>query len=238
MILISAAPIRSQSAEEMKASINRIKMDAEYIYGQSFDIDENEAYSNALSELADLANEMREMESLQSVYASELSPFAKSFTYTHGDKTCVFLYISVEEALTLPVRASNSLSATSQQSSQSAVLRPSSNTGNPAHSIPSSSPCAPAASNDVLRTLCSQDNWIEIKGFMKTFKDEGKIKEIGNCLSPADVPADAYSILIDDMYGILAILYPKNSPARLNARTNQPDNESNYPNCKIIVWYK
>ncbi len=94
------------------------------------------------------------------------------------------------------------------------------------------------ADKSVLETLCGQDNWVEIKGFLSSFKKEGKIRETGRCLSPSEVPDDAYSILMDEMGGILAIMSPKNLPNRLNHKTNQTDNENNHANCKFIVWYK
>ena len=92
--------------------------------------------------------------------------------------------------------------------------------------------------NDILNTLCNQDNWTEVKGFLSAYKTEGRLKETGSCTKISDIPMDAYRILIDEQYGILAILAPKNLNDRINIKTNKLDKESNYSNCAVIVWFK
>lgn len=96
---------------------------------------------------------------------------------------------------------------------------------------------APAA-DYIIAALCGQDNWPEIKGLLSAYKDIGQIRQTGYCTSAAEVPGDAVAILVDDMYGILSILSPSSSPRRINYRTGRPDSENNYPNCKVIVWYR
>lgn len=236
-ILSSAA----QTPDETKAMIDDIKMNETFIYGEDSDNDDNSAYENALSDLTLSANEIRIENGQSEVTMAEIGPFVKKLRYIKGQRRVTFLYAEVEAILALSNKTRND--ATVQDiisdgngAADSSVSQDSAPSGAAISTV--SAMEAARLSDDIIQTLCNQDNWSEIKGFLSYYKQMGKIKETGLCLNPSEVPDDAYSILIDEMYGILSILSPKNIPGRINYRTNQPDSESNYSNCKVIVWYK
>ncbi len=255
-MLVSSSPLYAQSPYEIEGQMDEIKLNENMIYGEDFNANKDIAYDNALSELLTYANELRVEKGKEVIKTSDLQPWVKELRYTKGSRYIVLVYMPLSQmfSLTSKSRADIVSQAAPNQSSQNNALenetdvKPESETRftfvpnnsnsngvvttseNISHPVP--------LSNDILDTLCSQDNWVEIKGFLITYKKEGKISSVGNVLSYAEVPEDAYAILMDEMGGILSILSPKNSEKRINYRTNQEDNETNYSNCKFIVWYR
>lgn len=243
--MILALPCLAQSPEEIEKKMDEIKMDIAFIYGEDYNDNMDMAYQNALTELVSSINEMRGEKGKVHITVSDIQPILKELRYTKSTRNVSFLYIPVNQALLLTPKQKIDVATTEPNSTpnnnaivQNQITEDNSkftfvpNTLQPNHNDISTS------DKGILETLCSQDNWVEIKGFLTSFKKEGKIKETGNSLSYAEVPDDAYSILMDEMGGILSIMSPKNSPNRINHKTNQIDNETNYINCKFIVWYK
>lgn len=218
MALCMSLRINAQTANDVMAQMHAIKMDANYYYGESFDNDASLAYDSALQDLIVSANEARVEVGKAELAAADIIPLVKELKCQADGRVTVVVYISAKELMELENR-NNAPAAVTQQQPQ---LQQSS--------------VAPA--DDLMQILCNQDGWIEIKGILKYYKNLGKIHETGNCFTSADLPDDAYAILIDEAYGILAILSPKNQSPRINYRTNKPDSETNHPDCKIIVWYK
>lgn len=214
LMALLAIPCFSQSPKEIEARMDEIKMDASFIYGEAFSLDKDAAYHNAFTELLVYVNELRGERHIHPMDDADLRASAKELRYSKGARYVAFIYVPWKDVL--PQK---------QRKVETAAV---------SHDAPAQTP----DEGEILRTICGQDNWTEIKGFLTAFKKEGKIRETGNCRAAADVPSDAYSILMDDLGGILAVLSPKGQSGRMNCRTNQPDNENNYSNCKFIVWYK
>ena len=243
--MIMALPCFAQSPEEIEKKMDEIKMDEAFIYGEDYNDNKDMAYQNALTELLSSINEMRGEKGKDYITVSDIQPILKELRYTKSTRNVSFLYIPIHQALSLTPKQkidvatsepnstqNNNAIDLNQRTEDNSKFNFVPNTPQPNHNAFSTS------DKGILETLCSQDNWVEIKGFLTSFKKEGKIKETGNCLSYAEVPDDAYSILMDEMGGILSIMSPKNSPNRINHKTNQTDNENNHTNCKFIVWYK
>lgn len=241
-------PSFAQSPEELEQRMDEIRMDEAYIYGDDYNDNMDMAYQNALTGLLASVNELRADKGLEFITASSLQPVVKEMKYTKGTRCVVFLYLSLTQAMSLatgpkanvvalpeskPVDNKNNASVPQKREEQSRLSSVTTVLTSQAVSAVS-----PAADNGILDVLCAQDNWVEIKGLLISFKKEGRIKETGNCRSYTEVPDDAYAILMDSMGGILSIMSPKNSPERINHKTNLKDNENNHTNCKFIVWYK
>ena len=223
----------AQTVEETERLMNDIKMDETMLYGEDFNENKVMASNNALYELLTHVNELRTDRELPILVATDLQTAVKEISYSKNGRHFVMVYIPIEEMYALPKRKGSSTPASPVPESKP--------TQTPTHTsaAPTTSTIKPiGSSDDILDILCGQDNWTEIKGFLSDFKSKGKIKETGFSQRASEVPEDAYTILIDEMYGILAILSPKNSKNRINYRTNQPDSETNYSNCKVIVWYR
>ena len=246
MIISSSLSIFAQSPEEIEEKMNDIKMKTDVIFGEGFDTDKNMAYDNALSELVLSSNEIRDENGLKPLKATDLQPVVEELSYTQGQRHFIMVYLSKSQMLSLTPK--NHSDIIEQEAPLYAA--PGGNGGSSDSYQPeeyySPSPAPqntaviqqPPLPDDILQSLCAQDNWTEIKWLLSNYKKQGKISETGRCTSASDVPADAFSILIDEMYGVLSILSPKNLPNRINYRTNQADSESNYSNCKVIVWYR
>lgn len=265
LVLLLTFPCVAQSPEEIERQMDEIKMNESYIYGEDYSDDKDMAYQNALVELLSSINELRGEKGKEYLTVGDIQTIVKELRYTKGTRNVAFLYLPLDRAMALsakqkidvagagtaPRRSDSAVAQTSgRQQAQTAKPAPKP-TPAPAQTQSDNASSKPAATStlsgaksfapadkSVLETLCGQDNWVEIKGFLSSFKKEGKIRETGRCLSSSEVPDDAYSILMDEMGGILAIMSPKNLPNRLNHKTNQTDNENNHANCKFIVWYK
>lgn len=265
LALLSTFPCFAQSPEEIERQMDEIKMNESYIYGEDYSDDKDMAYQNALVELLSSINELRGDKGKEYLTVGDIQTIVKELRYTKGTRNVAFLYLPLDRAMTLSAkqkidvagagttsRRSDSAVAQTSDRQQAQTAKPAPKpTPAPAQTQVDNASSKPAvgstqsgaksfapADKGILETLCGQDNWVEIKGFLSSFKKEGKIRETGRCLSPSEVPDDAYSILMDEMGGILAIMSPKNLPNRLNHKTNQTDNENNHANCKFIVWYK
>lgn len=239
-------PSFAQSPEEIEAKMDEIKLNEKYIYGEDYNNNKDIAYDNALWELLSSANEIRAEKGLEMLKAPDLQPVIEELRYSKDQRFTVFVYIPL--SLMLNMNSKSHLDVVphndhirKNDSSSSAQVQDKPEVKNPTPAsdhTPVQSPETTPLPNDILMTLSVQDNWIEIRGFLSQYKRDGKIKETGNTQNFEEVPNDAYSILIDEMGGILSILSPKNSPHRINYKTNKQDNETNHPNCKFIVWYK
>lgn len=207
--------------DEIKDKTDSIKLDAAYIYAEAFG-DANWAFENALINLTASANEIRQGRGMPQITDQELKPKASELQYTRRGRLTVFLYISIEEMLKI---------GKAEAAAEPAPAIP------PKPTQPAQ-PAAGAFSAEALRSIAIQDNWIEVKGILSSMKKSGKLKENGTCKSPGEVPDDAYSLLIDDMQGIIALLTPKKMGPQKNLKTNRPAQESDFTNCKAIVWFK
>lgn len=238
----------AQTPEEIESKMDEIRADENCVYGESSGDDKDIAFQNALNDLTLSANEMRAVKGKDVITSSDMLTVVKELRYQKGSRHTVLVYLPMSQMLGITSKSLSDVVAQSvpSQPSQSSVpsqhkieqeqkftfvTNGQAETTHPAN-IQTQLP------DDIMQTLCSQDNWMEIKGFLTTYKGEGRISSVGNVLSFAEVPDDAYAILMDDMGGILSILSPKNSENRINYRTNQTDSETNHSNCKFIVWYK
>ncbi|MDE5878213.1 MAG: hypothetical protein K2H47_12055 [Muribaculaceae bacterium] len=236
--------------EEIEANMDRIKLDERFIYAENFSEDMDTAYENALSELIATINELESISSVNELRIKEkkaplkvetevLKPFVKELRYSTGTRNTVFLYlplawikITADRTGVEVVPSENDMTAqTSPSQSTSAT-----DSGRPEPVKPTSSTQLPPM-NDILKTLCAQDNWVEIKGLLIEYKNQKKITT-GTVKTASEVPEDAYSILLDNRGSILAILSPKTSGDRINYKTNLSDDESNHKDCIAIIWYR
>ncbi len=255
--LVSSSCLYAQSSKSTETQMNEIKLNENMIYGESSDENKNIAYSNALFDLLEYANKLRAKKGNDLIKVSDLQTVVKELAYLDLEKNrhTVLVYIPLLQLFSITSKSHADIiqQSSNNQSSQNCIseterdsitdsepnftLVPNNSNYN-GTSIPENIYNTAPLPNEILNTLCGQDNWTEIKGFLTAYKKQGKIKETGFTTSHTEVPVDAYSILIDEMYGILAILSPKNTANRINYRTNRPDSETNHSNYKVIVWYR
>lgn len=249
LAIFSLTTAFAQSADEIQTKMDEVKLDESLVYGEDLNDDKDMAFQNALIELTTYSNELRLERGLGVITTSDLQTVVKELKYQTGSRHTVLVYLPMNEMFSIVSKspAEFVFADTASESRQDPPSQGSQNSSQEesAYFVPNRQQGTSNASNnqtplpdDITQTLCGQDNWTEIKGFLTAYKRDGKIRSVGNVLSYAEVPDDAYAILMDDMGGILSILSPKNSKTKINYRTNQVDDESNHSNCKFIVWYK
>ena len=250
--------------DDVAAEMKKIKQSEDFVYDESYNENKDVAFDSALQTLVVTINMLRNDEGLETVTVADVQPFAQELSRQLSGQYNVMVYMPIVEALKL-THKDNSLvvqqaggSMTSVQTGTSAssggsggiVFVPNNSSGSAGSSSSTSSSggatpsSSGAASNshplpgDVTKTISRQDNWTEIKNLIAAYKQNGKIKDNGFTQSWEEVPEDAYSIFIDDMYGIMSVMSPKNSGADFNYKTNRKDSNSNYTNYYVIVWYR
>jgi len=255
VIIAFISPLKSTAltTAEIQAKMDEIKLNETFIYGEDFRDEENLAYQNALSELVNYANEIRVEKGLQMLSIGDLQTKVKDLKYTKDGRHTVLVYLPLQEMLSMVIKSHNDVVSQANVSSSTTpatnpssekIYKDSSEEKDGYVFVPNRQPSAhntdtdPHLRTEVLDALASQDNWLEIRGLLIQFKQDGKIKKTGNVNTQVDVPDDAYSIFLDELGGILAILSPKSSTDRFNYKTNLRYDGSNFTDCKFIVWYK
>ena len=224
-------------------SINLIKLDAGYVYGESYGTDRDLALEGALKDLAFYCNEIRNEAGKDSLAVSSLMANVRELVYCKAAKYTAVVYIPVEKMLSLTASRPNAGRTNGDAAQTSHRPEP------PRRPEPPQKPEKPeppvrdmqlagTALDELTRTLSTQDNLVEIKSFLSEFKKDGRVHTTGATTQVAEVPADAYSILFDGMGGVLSVLSPKAAGTQMNYRTNLEDNHSNHSNCKFIIWYR
>lgn len=218
--------------DKIDEKMNRIKLDENMLYGQSYGTDSASVFENAFRELLSSANDLRISKGKEMIKASDIKSLVKELKYIEFRRYVILIYAPAKELIAIKGKTA----ATIETPQPDIHFIPTHTSEKPRKQLPAI--VAPTQDQSVLMELIRhQESWIEIKGFMTEYKRKGKIMT-GVCENQGEVPEDAFSILIDEMGGILAILSPKKRNLRINHRTNLADAESNYPDCKYIVWYR
>lgn len=233
-------------------SMNLIKLDAAYVYGESYGTDRDLTLEGALKDLAFYCNEIRHEAGKDSLAVSNLMANVKELVYCRADKYTAFVYIPVEKMLSLTASRPNAGGTNSNTAQASHRPQPPRRPEPPRKPEKTEPPrkeekpeppvrnmqLAGTTLDELSRTLSTQDNLVEIKTFLSEFKKDGRVTATGATTQAAEVPADAYSILFDGMGGVLSVLSPMSAGPQMNYRTNLEDNQSNHSNCKFIIWYR
>lgn len=247
----------ADTPEESERKMDEIKLDATYVYGESFNSNADIAYDNSLTDLIIYCNEIRVEKGLDQLKSSDLQPVAKEIKSFQNGQYTVFLYLSVDDMMKMQSKSRASIVGNNSQSQsqphpQTQLQSQQNNSETSLVSHPQNSNLTfvpnkpnnqqttnvPALPSDILEALTIQNTWTELKPMIIHYKDLGKISATGSTQQWDAVPDDAYAILFDADAGVLAFLSPKNDIERLNYKTNSIDNIANYSNCKFIVWYK
>lgn len=257
ILLVCSAASFGQSPQEIEEKMDDIKLDSKYLYAESTRDNKDLAFDDALNQFVVRVNELYETSQIPcEITVKQVLTRVSDLEYFDDGYYTVMVYMPVAEILDVnnmgvetaaPENVPVTVQIQSPAPSPSEAVSPDQVPSQAAASA-RTAPAAPApapyptgfvgSGQSVTQTLSSLDNWKEMKEIIINFKSEGKIKENGNCYNMEEVPADAYAILFDGYGGILAILSPKNSPTRINHKTNRSDNETNHPDYKFIFWYK
>ena len=251
LVLLFTVEGLAQTPEEILEEMDKVKLDANYLYGEGFQEDYEKAQAEALNHLMEIINEVRLESCKGNLKPSQVIPLMKELKYDGEYGWDILLYFPKEQAISMsgkptPISTPEPNNTPTQTPNPNPNPNPTptpSPTPSPSPSLTPSPTPTPAASSDrkmeeITRNFGMQDSWIEIKSLFVEYKNNGWISQNGAVEDISIVPSDAYSILIDEHGGVLAILSPKISEKRINYKTNQIDNEANYSNCRFIVWYK
>lgn len=253
-ILFVLMPLCAGARTSIEARMDSIKLNEAYIYGDDCNKDLDVAWRNALMELVNDANEIRLERGKPVLATSDLQDEVKWLQHAVKGGYEVMVYLPVQKLLEMGVKMEDANAESSVGASTAddrpEISKPEKNNDQPAgrDDSPSISPiqqpglqlsyASPQSLSDVHDAFASQDNWIEIKGLFTAYKKDGIITSNGNVRFQEEVPEDAYSILMDELGGILAVLSPKSSSVRIDYKTGLPAGETIFTDCKFIVWYK
>lgn len=244
----AAAGAQTDNFAAVEDSMNLIKLDAAYVYGEAYDTNRDLALEGALKDLAFYCNEIRNEAGKDSLGIFNLMANVKELVYCKADKYTAFVYIPVEKMLSLTASRPNAGNTNGSTAATQPPRRPEP-PRKPEKTEPPRTPEKPeppvrnmqlagTTLDELSRTLSTQDNLVEVKSFLSEFKKDGRVTATGATTQAAEVPADAYSILFDGMGGVLSVLSPRSAGPQMNYRTNLEDNQSNHSNCKFIIWYR
>lgn len=233
--------LRGQTAKGVIDQMNDIKLDESFIFGEGSHVNKDVAYENAMTELLSYANEIRlESGKVNKIIFSDVSHIVKQINHFDGNRYCILIYIQRDPILSMAgySQAQESLSTlNAKPEAKESIEQTEPKNPDTPKGIKVNEKITPLP-DDMLYILSAQDNWMEIQGLLTKYKSQGKIKEAGQCTDISKIPAGTYRFLMDGLYGILAFLAPTDSNNVINLKTSQIDKDSNYPNCKVIVWFR
>lgn len=239
LILVAGTTMAQTSMEE----VNRIKRDAEYLYG--------EATMNDKQAALQLAYELLETEiknwaaaknsKITSVTASKIFEVADTIILSRRNMIRAFVYVSTKnlkaqkgKTLTIEINKSEPITKTVVEKKEETVVQ--ANPVTPATVIKEEPkkvvPTKPK--NDALEKLLKLTSFYDLEKTIEPLRIEGKIKSYGKYATMKN-PEECYLIIYDTDANIRAIL-GKGTDSRKNLRTGKDDTERTYKGCGAF-WF-
>ena len=230
-------------AQTSMSEINRIKRDAEYLYG--------EATMNDKQAALQLAYELLETEiknwaaaknsKITSVTASKIFEVADTIILSRRNMIRAFVYVSTKnlkaqkgKTLTIEINKSEPISKPVLEKKEETVVQ--ANPVTPATVIKEEPkkvvPTKPK--NDALEKLLKLTSFYDLEKTIEPLRIEGKIKSYGKYATMKN-PEECYLIIYDTDANIRAIL-GKGTDSRKNLRTGKDDTERAYKGCGAF-WF-
>lgn len=230
-------------AQTSMSEINRIKRDAEYLYG--------EATMNDKQAALQLAYELLETEiknwaaaknsKITSVTASKIFEVADTIILSRRNMIRAFVYVSTKnlkaqkgKTLTIEINKSEPITKTVVEKKEETVVQ--ANPVTPATVIKEEPkkvvPTKPK--NDALEKLLKLTSFYDLEKTIEPLRIEGKIKSYGKYATMKN-PEECYLIIYDTDANIRAIL-GKGTDSRKNLRTGKDDTERAYKGCGAF-WF-
>lgn len=230
-------------AQTSMSEINRIKRDAEYLYG--------EATMNDKQAALQLAYELLETEiknwaaaknsKITSVTASKIFEVADTIILSRHNMIRAFVYVSTKnlkaqkgKTLTIEINKSEPITKPVVEKKEEPVVQ--ANPVTPATVIKEEPkkvvPTKPK--NDTLEKLLKLTSFYDLEKTIEPLRIEGKIKSYGKYATMKN-PEECYLIIYDTDANIRAIL-GKGTDSRKNLRTGKDDTERAYKGCGAF-WF-
>ena len=240
-LLIVLFPFLCWGQSTVNEQINAIMMDENYLYAEFSHEDPSLAYENAVHELLALINEVRQEKDKAILQTNDIVVHVKELSYDRGDVKLVFVYLPIEDALSLTARESKNIPIQVKEETRPTAISPSEKVAHqPSHPANTSQPITkvkPINQDEVVSVLFEIQMMDDIGGFMQMFQSEGKVSAFGIPHSMNDIPNDAYLILYDRSRAIQAILSPQENGQRINLRTMETDQITRYSGHGVF-WFK
>lgn len=241
--------------------MNAILLDESMLSGYGEGEMEQEAYQNALQELASTVTVYRLEHGSTPVSTGDVQIRAKSISQPDGQ--VVLLYLTVKEALAIVPRDGDGSQIAVDDTQQPQLQEPqpqsqpqqipqqpsqpqSQSQSQPQQQSPSQSsvntPSPVAASSvavevaELIAAYCPLQ-LDELSRILTHNKELGKVAEFGQAGRDRTVPPGAYVVIVGRDYGVKAVLSPRDVNPRLNLITGNTDNETNYHDYGII-WFR
>lgn len=258
MLSVTVPALPAQTIEDR---MNAILLDESMLSGYGEGEMEQEAYQNALQELASTVTVYRLEHGSTPVSTGDVQIRAKSISQPDG--RVVLLYLTVKEALAIVPRDGDGSQIAVDDTQQPQPQEPQSQSqpqpipqqpsqpqpqspSHPQQQPPSQSsvntPLPVAASSGAgevaeLIAAYSPLQLDELSRILTHNKELGKVAEFGQAGRDRTVPPGAYVVIVGRDYGVKAVLSPRDANPRLNLITGNTDNETNYHDYGII-WFR
>lgn len=258
MLSVAVPALPAQTIEDR---MNAILLDESMLSGYGEGEMEQEAYQNALQELASTVTVYRLEHGSTPVSTGDVQIRAKSISQPDGQ--VVLLYLTVKEALAIVPRDGDGSQIAVDDTQQPQLQEPqpqsqpqqipqqpsqpqSQSQSQPQQQSPSQSsvntPSPVAASSvavevaELIAAYCPLQ-LDELSRILTHNKELGKVAEFGQAGRDRTVPPGAYVVIVGRDYGVKAVLSPRDVNPRLNLITGNTDNETNYHDYGII-WFR
>lgn len=258
MMSVAVPALPAQTIEDR---MNAILLDESMLSGYGEGEMEQEAYQNALQELASTVTVYRLEHGSTPVSTGDVQIRAKSISQPDGQ--VVLLYLTVKEALAIVPRDGDGSQIAVDDTQQPQLQEPqpqsqpqqipqqpsqpqSQSQSQPQQQSPSQSSVntpSPVAASSVavevaeLIAAYSPLQLDELSRILTHNKELGKVAEFGQAGRDRTVPPGAYVVIVGRDYGVKAVLSPRDANPRLNLITGNTDNETNYHDYGII-WFR
>lgn len=219
LFLIILPGYAQEDYSETKAQINKIKKNSAYLYGEATLSSSEEALALAKEilekEIDAWVEEREKLSSSNHVVIKNINKVSEQMTLPRGNMYRAFVYVKKSDIIpseNVTIKDNNTRNITTAGNQQTTA--PQNNNNNQ------------PTTNPVLASILKLSNFSQLKDCLTTLKQEGKISSYDKYASLAN-PADYYLIIYNRQGQIEAILSP-GQDSRINIKTNQPDDITNY----------
>lgn len=256
LFICSVVPVWADDAA-VEERADEIRLDEAYLYAEAFvspsaEIDSDLLNQQVLKELTITVNQRRSQEHKSQLSAEHLYPLAESLEYFDGHNRCVFLYITVDKAITFQPSAIDRVDAgayaAAGESAQDetdgdkpagdCVADGDSVAVGPTIEVGPAMGGTPAA-REVVDALAAREKLMlgELGKLMMAYQEEGKISEFGQARSYGDIPEGAFFVTVDRSLRMKDIYAPYEDGVTRDTATAAEADPEGLHNCGI-VWFR
>lgn len=252
-----AVPVWADDAA-IEERADEIRLDEAYLYAEAFvspsaEIDADLLNQQVLKELTIAVNQRRSQALKSQLSAEHLYPLAESLEYFDGHNRCLFLYITVDKALTFQPSAIDRVDAGAyaaasgdggldETDGDEPVADGAAESDSVAVELPvvvGPAMAGTPAAREVVDALVAREKLMlgELGKLMMAYQEEGKISEFGQARSYEEMPEGAFFVTVDRSLRMKDIYAPYEDGVTRDTATAAEVVPDTLHNCGI-VWFR